>query len=423
MTHPPVSLSTATAVGTIAVAELLCTSLWFSANGAAEELLRRWGLPPTSLGTLTSAVQMGFIFGTLAFALSALADRVPASRIFFVSGLLGALANALFAFGGFGFGPSLMLRFLDGVALAGIYPLGMKLVIGWTRSGTAGTLALLVGMLVLGTALPHGLRAWVTLLDWQSIVAAASLLSTIGAVLVLVTGDGPHAKLGTTGIRPRWGSVLRAFRVPAFRAAAFGYFGHMWELYAFWTLVPYLVAPLVQGALDAAASFGVIAAGFAGSLAAGRLARRFGSVRIAAAALAASGTMCVLYPVTDAWPAGLRLALLVFWGAAVVADSAQFSSLSAQACPAHLIGSALAAQNAIGFAISICSISLVTRLFGTRGETAVVWLAAGPALGLLGMFLRAGPQMRHHPRRSRGRAAGQAEDTLSRSRRRSPGCE
>jgi hypothetical protein len=343
------------------------------------------------VGTLTSAVQAGFICGTLAVALSALADRVRASRIFFVSGLLGALANALFAFGGFGFGPSLVLRFLDGVALAGIYPLGMKLVVGWTRGGTAGTLALLVGMLVLGTALPHGLRAWAPMLHWHSTVAAASLLSVIGAVLVLFTGDGPHATLGTAGARPSWGSVLQPFRVPAFRAAAFGYFGHMWELYAFWILVPYLAAPLVRGAPDAAASFGVIAAGFAGSLAAGRLARRFGSARVAAAALAVSGTMCVLYPFTDTWPACARLALLVFWGTAVVADSAQFSSLSSQACPAHLIGSALAAQNAIGFAISILSISLVTQLFGEMGEAAVVWLAAGPALGLLAMFLRARP--------------------------------
>ena len=383
------SITSAAAIGLIAVAELLCTSLWFSANGAAAELLRGWGLPLTSVGTLTSAVQGGFIFGTLALALSALADRVPASQIFFVSGILGALANALFAFGGFGFGPSLVLRFVDGVALAGIYPLGMKLVVGWTRGGTAGTLALLVGMLVLGTALPHGLRAWVPVVDWRSIVAAASLLSVIGAMLVLVTGDGPHAMLDTSGAPPSWGSVLQAFRVPAFRAAAFGYFGHMWELYAFWTLVPYLVAPLVQGSLDASASFGVIAAGFAGSLAAGRLARRFGSVRVAAVALAASGTMCALYPCTDTWPSGVRLALLVFWGAAVVADSAQFSSLSSQACPAHLIGSALAAQNAIGFAISILSISLVTQLFAKIGEIAVMWLAAGPALGLVAMLFRA----------------------------------
>jgi MFS family permease len=387
-----VSLPTV-AIGMIAVAELLCTSLWFSANGAAAELLRGWGLPPTSVGTLTSAVQGGFIFGTLAFALSALADRVPASRIFFFSGLLGALANALFAFGNFGFGPSLVLRFVDGVALAGIYPLGMKLVVGWTRGGTAGTLALLVGMLVLGTALPHGLRAWAPALDWQWTVAAASLLSVIGAMLVLLTGDGPQAMLDIGGARSSWGSVLQAFRVPAFRAAAFGYFGHMWELYAFWTLVPYLVAPLVQGSL-AAASFGVIAAGFAGSLAAGRLARRYGSARVAAVALAASGMMCLLYPCTDTWPAGVRLALLVFWGTAVVADSAQFSSLSSQACPAHLIGSALAAQNAIGFAISICSISLVTQLFGTSGETAVVCLAVGPALGLLAMLLPGFPGIR-----------------------------
>ena len=388
------SIPAAAAIGIIAVAELFCTSLWFSANGAAAELLRGWGLPPSSVGALTSAVQGGFIFGTLAFALSNLADRVPASRIFFVSGLLGALANALFAFGGFGFAPSLALRFADGVALAGIYPLGMKLVVGWNRGRTADTLAVLVGMLVLGTAFPYGLRAWAPGLDWHSTVAAASLLSVVGAILVLVTGDGPDARLNTVGVHPRLGSVLQAFRVPAFRSAAFGYFGHMWELYAFWTLVPFLVAPLMPASLGPAANFGVIAAGFVGSLVAGRLARRFGSPPVAAVALSASGTICVIYPFTAAWPDFLRLAVLVFWGATVVADSAQFSSLSSQACSADLIGSALAVQNAIGFAISIMSISLVTELFGSKGEAAVTWLALGPALGLVAMFLRGSTKLR-----------------------------
>jgi predicted MFS family arabinose efflux permease len=210
----------------------------------------------------------------------------------------------------------------------------------------------------------------------------------------LVTGDGPDARLNTVGVHPRLGSVLQAFRVPAFRSAAFGYFGHMWELYAFWTLVPFLVAPLMPASLGPAANFGVIAAGFVGSLVAGRLARRFGSAPVAAVALSASGTICVIYPFTAAWPDFLRLAVLVFWGATVVADSAQFSSLSSLACSADLIGSALAVQNAIGFAISIMSISLVTELFGTKGEAAVTWLALGPALGLVAMFLRGSTKLR-----------------------------
>ena len=373
----------------IVVAQLFGTSLWFSANSAADDLIRSWGISSADIGTLTNAAQFGFIVGTLGFSLSGLADRFLASRIFAVCAVLGALLNAAFAWLSAGLFSAVLLRFAVGVCLAGVYPLGMKLVISWVPERAGPALAWLVGMLTLGTALPHGIRFIGAAVPWQPAVTISSALALLASAMMLWLGTGPYLQPDKNKPVPGWGGVARAFFNPDFRASALGYFGHMWELYAFWTLAPALI--VLSGLSEPATrslsgtAFLIIAIGAAGCIAGGLLSQRIGSAQVAASALAISGLCCFCYPLTSGWPAWASMALMLVWGASVVADSPHFSALSARACPPQIVGSALALQNALGFATSMVSIYLSTHAVADMGKSIAWLLLPGPLFGLWGL--------------------------------------
>jgi predicted MFS family arabinose efflux permease len=245
-------------------------------------------------------------------------------------------------------------------------------------------------MLTLGTALPHGIRLAGAGWSWQATLLVSSGLALLAAVMIFRLGDGPHLKRRYDAPPLRMGRVLYAFSVPEFRASALGYFGHQWELYAFWTLVPSLVvlsglAAMPSGLLSGL-SFAIIGIGALGCVLGGWWSHRVGSARVAALALAVSAVCCAVFPLSGDWPAEIKIALLLLWGASVVADSPHFSALSARACSPEIVGSALAFQNSVGFAITMFSIYLGTAWVGSWGMDIAWLLLPGPVLGLIGLF-------------------------------------
>ena len=281
-------------------------------------------------------------------------------------------------------------RFLTGLTLAGIYPIGMKLVMSWAPERAGQMLGWLVGMLVLGTGLPHFVKGSGIHADWQPVLYTASALAVLAGLAVAWLGDGPHH-----GRRARlhWGGSLNAFRRPGFRAAALGYFGHMWELYTFWAAAPFLVSAsgLATGPAASLATFALFVAGTLGCVVGGLLSRRYGNARVAIVALGGSGAMCLIYPFLDGFPSGALWIVLLAWGTFVVADSPQFSALAAAACDRRDVGGALALMNSIGFAISILSIELAIYLLPGRWPVLGWLLLPGPLFGLWALSRPGGP--------------------------------
>ena len=366
-------------------------SLWFAGNAVLADLQRAWGLPPQALGWTTSAVQLGFIAGTLAFAFFAVADRHSPRAVFLLCALAGAAANALLLAADGGLAALLALRFATGFFLAGIYPVGMKIASGWYQRDLGNALGFLVGALVAGTAFPHLLRGLGGNLPWQLVMLGASGVAALGGLAMFaLVPDGPHLSKGAR-FDPR--ALAAVFRVPAFRASAFGYFGHMWELYAFWAFVPAVLA--ARGAPEVPLwSFAVIASGALGCVAGGLASLRLGSAPVAFAQLAASGLCCLASPFVYHAPLPALLAFLLFWGVVVVGDSPQFSALNAHSAPRERVGSALTIANCIGFGITIFSIEALNAAWRHLDPRWLfLLLAPGPALGLVALA----PLMRRTP--------------------------
>lgn len=391
---PPWSSGERRAIWTIAGAQLLVLSLWFSATAVAPSLLRSLDEPVDRSGDLTLAVQVGFVAGALVFGLGTVTDRVDARHMFGASAAFGAIANGMIVISsGGGITGVLILRFFTGVALAGAYPSGLKLVAGWTVTRRGAAMGILIGALTLGSATPHlvGSLGW----DWRPVMLTSSALSLLGAGVVLRRVEqGPFAP-------PRSVFASAQLRVIAakreIRLATLGYVGHMWELYAFWTWVGAWLAA-TQAGRDltsnsvSALVFVIVGSGAAGAVVAGHIADRRSKEFAAGLSLLSSGAVALASPWLFNAGSLLLLGALVFWGVTVVADSAQFSALVADHADLEGRGTALTLQTAIGFAVTLISIRLVGAIGNGPGwQWAFMVLAPGPVIGSWAMYRLAGP--------------------------------
>ena len=364
-------------------------SLWFSGSAVVPALTREWHLSESAANWLTLSVQLGFVAGTLLSALLNLPDIISPRHLFTLTAIAGAIVNSAFGLFAKNVEVAIVLRFLTGMFLAGVYPPAMKILATWFRHGRGLALGVLVGALTLGKATPYLVNG-VGSANWRYNVLFVSLLAVIGGLIVLLfVSDGP---LALPAARFDWKQVGRIFSSRSVRLANFGYFGHMWELYAMWTWIPFMIRASLalrksDPALAEVSSFLVIGCGALGCVIAGLVADRIGRTVVTSVAMAISGACCLLIGFAFGAHPTLLLTVAAIWGASVVADSAQFSACVTELADPQYIGTALTIQTCIGFLLTTVSIELISVVEKLVGwQYAFMILAPGPVFGVISML-------------------------------------
>ncbi len=374
---------------TIIIAQFFCTSLWFAGNTVIGDLPLSLNISD-SVGYLLSSVQLGFIFGTLVFAMLMIADRYKPSVVFMISALLGSICNLVVLKSNASLTTLLLARFATGFFLAGIYPVGMKIAADYYKKGLGKALGFLVGALVLGTALPHFIKG-LNYGNYTTIIKTTSLLAILGGALVyFLIPNGPYRQKSK---KLQLQAGIRLFKIKEFKKAAFGYFGHMWELYAFWAFIPFVLKAYKNNSNVLFSipfwSFTIIAVGFVACIIGGYFSEYIGSKKVALVSLSISGICCLISPLLFHLPFFYFIGIWCIWGMAVIADSPQFSTLVASTISPKLKGTALTLVNCIGFTISIISIQLISFLSTKIPYNYLyVVLSLGPIIGIVNLVLK-----------------------------------
>lgn len=382
---------------TIVIAQFFCTSLWFAGNAVMGDLALKFNLSSHYLAYLTNSVQAGFIIGTLLFALLGVADRFSPVKVFFICAVVAAAINLVIGLDGISLYLLFACRFFTGFFLAGIYPIGMKIASDHYEKGLGKSLGYLVGALVLGTAFPHLLKSGFSSFPWKYVIYSASAFSLLGGILLLLlVPDGPYRKAGK---QLKMGAFIQSFKDSHFRSAAFGYFGHMWELYAFWVFVPVMLVNYANHyhiqLNSSLLSFMIIVSGSISCVIGGLVANKLGTKRVATLSLGISCVCCLISPLfllNDSLI--VLIVFLLVWSMAVIADSPLFSTLVAQNVVTELKGSSLTIVTCIGFAITIIIIQLMNVILTKENMQYIfMLLAVGPIIGLYALMKK--QQLKH----------------------------
>ncbi|MEM9279849.1 MAG: MFS transporter [Pseudomonadota bacterium] len=371
----------------LVLAQVSALSLWFISSAVLPDMLREYEISALAQAALTSAVAAGFVAGALISALTGLSDRFDPRRVFAACAGVAAVSGfALLVFEP-GSALSILMRFITGMMLAGVYPVGMKIAVGWGREDRGLLVGLLVGALTFGSASPH-LVAWLGEAEWRTTITIVSCLTLVSAGLILFSGLGPfHARAPAF----KASAIGQAWTNKHVRYAYLGYFGHMWELYAMWawigvaTLASYRLSMPEADAVSFSKLTAFLAIGLGGitCFIGGYVADRIGKAQVTIVAMAVSGLAALATAATFGGPPWLTFVVVLVWGIAIVPDSPQFSALVADGSPPEIAGSLMTFQTAIGFALTIFTVQITPYVVElTNWPTVMAIMALGPAFGI-----------------------------------------
>ncbi len=371
----------------LAFAQVFALSLWFISAAVLPDMLREYPLSTLAQAALSSAVPAGFVMGALVSALTGLSDRFDPRRVFAVCAVFAAGSGYALLIFEPGSWVSVLMRFVTGAMLAGVYPVGMKIAVGWGKEDRGLLVGLLVGALTFGSASPH-LVAWIGEAEWRTTITIVSSLTLVSSVLILFAGLGPyHARAPAF----KASSIGQAWTNKHVRYAYLGYFGHMWELYAMWAWIGVAVLASYRFSMaeaDAIAfskltAFLAIGLGGFACILGGYAADRIGKAQVTIIAMTVSGLAALATAVSFGGPPWLTFCAVAIWGIAIVPDSPQFSALVADGSPPEIAGSLMTFQTAIGFALTIFTVQITPYVVElTSWPTVMVIMAIGPAFGI-----------------------------------------
>ena len=375
----------------ISVSLLFSVTVWFSANAIVAQLINLWSLNETDIAILSMILILGFVFGGIVSAVFNLPDIFKTKNFYSLYASLSALTNflAIFSPNFFSF---LLFRFLTGIFLAGVYPTAMKLMASWFQKHRGLAVGVLLGALTAGSGLPYIFNI-IGSPEWRILLSVSSVLALIGSLIIFIfIHEGPYI---SHGAKMKLSNLKHIWSKKSIRLANIAYFGHMWELYAFWVWIPIFLKEVFYNTYPSGdatfffslGTFLIFISGALGNAFGGILADRIGRTKFNIIMLILSGSSSIIIGFfLDNIPLALLTAII--WGTTIVPDSPQYSVMITELTDQDYVGTALTVQTSIGFGISLISIQLLPNFVNLVSWVfAFTFLSFGPLIGIISLIM------------------------------------
>jgi MFS family permease len=339
----------------------------------------QWQLSHTALGWISAAYYAGYmIFVPI---LAGVTDRIDARKIMCAGSIFSILTALGYAFTAQGFWSALVLRFLAGISLAGIYMPGLKLVSDHTEGSLQSRfVSFYTASFSIGASLSYLLAGEINEAAgwrWAFIASAAGAAIALAIIIMFVPGGRTHGGSPKRILLSDFNVILRSRAVMAY---VLGYAVHMWELFSFraW-IVAFLVFSIHRQPVEAfiwsptRVAFIINLIGVPASIGGNELSRKFGRRKVISTVMLVSGGLGAIIGFTAALPYYLVVLLAVLYGKLITGDSASLTAGAVAAAPPQLRGTALAVHSTLGFGAAFLGPLTVGVLLDIFGGGLLAW--------------------------------------------------